>query len=129
MPRRRRGEPSVAFYLHVEQDARRRAEAAGYDRVVPRSRMAREAAALVEGLLAREDRRGDRRVVGHRRGHRPAARRDGWRVLRWRAAPSGSRPWPASFATRCRAGDLTDADAPARVREGVEREGGAATCW
>ena len=43
--------PRLAFYSHVEQDVRRRAEAAGIDRVVPRSRMAREAAALVESLL------------------------------------------------------------------------------
>ena len=43
--------PVVAFYSHVEQEVRRRAEGAGIDRVVPRSRMAREAAALVEGVL------------------------------------------------------------------------------
>ena len=43
--------PRLAFYSHVEQDVRRRAEEAGIDRVVPRSRMAREAAALVESLL------------------------------------------------------------------------------
>ena len=43
--------PRLAFYSHVEQDVRRRAEAAGIDRVVPRSRMAREAAALVDSLL------------------------------------------------------------------------------
>jgi len=43
--------PRLAFYSHVEQDVRRRAEEAGFDRVVPRSRMAREAAALVESLL------------------------------------------------------------------------------
>jgi hypothetical protein len=43
--------PRLAFYSHVEQDVRRRADAAGIDRVVPRSRMAREAAALVESLL------------------------------------------------------------------------------
>jgi hypothetical protein len=45
--------PALAFYAHVEQEVRRRAEAAGIGRVVPRSRMAREAAALVEGMLAR----------------------------------------------------------------------------
>jgi hypothetical protein len=45
--------PTLAFYAHVEQDVRRRAEAAGIRRVVPRSRMARETAALVEGMLAR----------------------------------------------------------------------------
>jgi hypothetical protein len=45
------GLPTLAFYAHVEQDVRRRAQAAGIDRVVPRSRMAREAAELVEGVL------------------------------------------------------------------------------
>jgi len=45
------GLPTLAFYAHVEQDVRRRAEEAGIDRVVPRSRMAREAAALVAGML------------------------------------------------------------------------------
>lgn len=44
------GLPTLAFYAHVEQDVRRRAEEAGIDRVVPRSRMAREAAALVEAM-------------------------------------------------------------------------------
>jgi hypothetical protein len=43
--------PAVAFYSHVEHDVRRRAEEAGIERVVPRSRMAREAAALVEEVL------------------------------------------------------------------------------
>jgi hypothetical protein len=46
------GVPSLGFYSHVEQDVRRAAEAAGYDMVVPRSRMNREGAALVERLLA-----------------------------------------------------------------------------
>jgi hypothetical protein len=45
------GLPRLAFYSHVEQDVRQRAEAAGFERVVPRSRMAREAAALVESML------------------------------------------------------------------------------
>ena len=45
------GIPRLGFYSHVEQDVRRRAEDAGFERVVPRSRMAREAAALVESLL------------------------------------------------------------------------------
>ena len=52
---RERGEldavPTLGFYSHVDQDTRRRAEEAGVSRVVPRSRMARETAALVEGLL------------------------------------------------------------------------------
>ena len=47
------GVPTVAYYLHTDQDTRRRAEEAGYDLVVPRSRMNREAAALVERLLSR----------------------------------------------------------------------------
>ena len=46
------GIPRLGFYSHVEQDVRRRAEDAGFDRVVPRSRMAREAAALVDSLIA-----------------------------------------------------------------------------
>jgi hypothetical protein len=43
--------PRLGFYSHVEQDVRRRAEDAGFERVVPRSRMAREAPALVESML------------------------------------------------------------------------------
>jgi hypothetical protein len=43
--------PVLGFYAHVEQDVRQAAEAAGFTRVVPRSRMAREAPALVEALL------------------------------------------------------------------------------
>lgn len=42
---------TLAFYSHVDAEARRRAERAGFDLVVPRSRMAREGAALVEGLV------------------------------------------------------------------------------
>ena len=45
--------PTLGFYSHVEQDVRRAAEAAGFTRVVPRSRMAREAAALVEARCSR----------------------------------------------------------------------------
>jgi hypothetical protein len=45
------GVPTVAYYLHTDQDTRQRAEAAGYDIVVPRSRMNREAVQLVERLL------------------------------------------------------------------------------
>jgi len=44
--------PSLAFYSHVEADVRDRAQAAGVDLVVPRSRMAREGPALVDRLLA-----------------------------------------------------------------------------
>jgi hypothetical protein len=43
---------TLGFYPHVEVDTRRRAEAAGFDMVVPRSRMNREGAALVERLAA-----------------------------------------------------------------------------
>ena len=46
------GVPVLGFYSHVEQDVRRRAEQAGFDLVVPRSRMNREGAALVERMLA-----------------------------------------------------------------------------
>jgi hypothetical protein len=45
------GVPAVGFYSHVDQDTRLRAEAAGYDVVVPRSRMARETAAVVARAL------------------------------------------------------------------------------
>ncbi|MDQ3722920.1 MAG: hypothetical protein M3376_07615 [Actinomycetota bacterium] len=43
---------TLAFYLHTDVETRRSALAAGCDLVVPRSRMAREGAALVDGLLA-----------------------------------------------------------------------------
>jgi hypothetical protein len=46
------GVPTVAYYLHTDQDTKARAEAAGYDLVVPRSRMNREGPQLVERLLA-----------------------------------------------------------------------------
>jgi hypothetical protein len=42
---------TLAFYSHVEVDVRARAEEAGFDLVVPRSRMAREGGALVDRLL------------------------------------------------------------------------------
>lgn len=45
------GPPTLGFYQHTDVETRRRAEAAGIDLVVPRSRMARELAQLVEGLL------------------------------------------------------------------------------
>ena len=38
-------------YSHVDVETKRRADAAGFDLVVPRSRMAREGAALVERLV------------------------------------------------------------------------------
>ena len=46
------GTRTLAFYLHTDVATRTAALAAGCDLVVPRSRMAREGAALVEGLLA-----------------------------------------------------------------------------
>jgi hypothetical protein len=44
------GARTLAFYSHVEQDTRAAAEEAGFDLVVPRSRMAREMGALVDRL-------------------------------------------------------------------------------
>ncbi|MGI8622155.1 MAG: hypothetical protein ACR2NB_01405 [Solirubrobacteraceae bacterium] len=41
----------LGVYSHVNVEQRERAEAAGFDLVVPRSRMAREGPALVERLL------------------------------------------------------------------------------
>jgi CheY-like chemotaxis protein len=43
---------SLGFFAHVEPEVRERALQAGFDLVVPRSRMAREGARLVDGLLA-----------------------------------------------------------------------------
>ena len=45
------GVPVLGFYSHVNVDTRKRAEAAGVDLVVPRSRLARELPALVQRLL------------------------------------------------------------------------------
>ncbi len=42
---------TLAFYSHVDVDARRRAESASFDLIVPRSRMAREAPGLVAKLV------------------------------------------------------------------------------
>lgn len=47
-----RGTRTLAFYAHVDTAARDRAVEAGFDLVVPRSRMAREGERLVAGLLA-----------------------------------------------------------------------------
>ena len=44
------GLSTLAFYSHVDAAVRERAIQAGFDLVVPRSRMAREGAALVGGL-------------------------------------------------------------------------------
>jgi hypothetical protein len=45
------GVSTLAFYSHVDADVRERATQAGFDLVLPRSRMAREGAALVGGLV------------------------------------------------------------------------------
>ena len=45
------GIPVLGYYSHVKVETRQVAEAAGVDLVVPRSRMARELPALVDGLL------------------------------------------------------------------------------
>jgi hypothetical protein len=42
--------PTLAFYSHVEHDVRTLGEQAGFDLVVPRSRMAREGPQLVARL-------------------------------------------------------------------------------
>lgn len=46
---------TLAFYSHVEADVRTEAERAGFDVVVPRSRMAREGAGLIDRLLAADE--------------------------------------------------------------------------
>jgi DNA-binding NarL/FixJ family response regulator len=43
---------TLGYYAHVDASTRERAERAGFDRVVPRSRMAREGAELVASLAA-----------------------------------------------------------------------------
>ncbi|HEY3729534.1 MAG TPA: hypothetical protein VGL51_20330 [Solirubrobacteraceae bacterium] len=46
------GKPrTLAFFSHVESEVRDAAQRAGFDLVVPRSRMARAAAALVDQLM------------------------------------------------------------------------------
>ena len=50
--RRPAGAPVLAFYSHVETDVKALAQQAGFELVVPRSRMAREGGALVERLSA-----------------------------------------------------------------------------
>jgi hypothetical protein len=47
----RGGVKTLAFYSHVETAVRAAAEEAGFDLVVPRSRMAREGSALIDRLL------------------------------------------------------------------------------
>jgi len=46
------GMRTLGFYSHVDADTRERAEQAGFDQVVPRSRMARESGELVTRLAA-----------------------------------------------------------------------------
>jgi CheY-like chemotaxis protein len=46
------GTATLGIYSHVHHDVKLRAEAAGYDLVVPRSRMMREGAALVDSLAS-----------------------------------------------------------------------------
>jgi len=48
------GVRTLGFFAHVQPEVRERALAAGFDLVVPRSRMAREGAQLVEGLLTKQ---------------------------------------------------------------------------
>ena len=43
---------TLGFYAHVDVSVRERAERAGFDLVIPRSRMAREGAALVASLVS-----------------------------------------------------------------------------
>jgi CheY-like chemotaxis protein len=43
---------TLGFFAHVEPEVRERALQAGFDQVVPRSRMARDGAALVDALAA-----------------------------------------------------------------------------
>ena len=45
------GTPTLGYYSHVDVETRGRALEAGFTRVVPRSRMAREGVGLVDGLL------------------------------------------------------------------------------
>jgi hypothetical protein len=46
------GVPVLGFYPHTDAELRQRAEAAGVDLVVPRSKLVREMPELVDGLLA-----------------------------------------------------------------------------
>ena len=48
---RRDDAATLGFYPHVDVEIRRRAESAGFDLVVPRSRMNREGAELVDRLV------------------------------------------------------------------------------
>jgi hypothetical protein len=46
--------PVLGYYSHVDVETKQRAEAAGVDLVIPRSRMARELVSLAAGLLDSE---------------------------------------------------------------------------
>jgi nucleoside-diphosphate-sugar epimerase len=46
------GLPTLGFYSHVDVETKQRADAAGIDLVVPRSRMSRELPRLLDRLLA-----------------------------------------------------------------------------
>jgi CheY-like chemotaxis protein len=48
------GVRTLGFFAHVQPEVRERALAAGFDLVVPRSRMAREGPQLVTGLLTKQ---------------------------------------------------------------------------
>jgi hypothetical protein len=50
------GVGTLAFYSHVDAEMRVRAEGAGFDMVVPRSRMAREGSVLTAKLARDKDR-------------------------------------------------------------------------
>jgi CheY-like chemotaxis protein len=50
---------TLGFFSHVDTETRERAEQAGFDMVVPRSRMAREGAELVTRLAAEGTPEGD----------------------------------------------------------------------
>jgi DNA-binding response OmpR family regulator len=63
MGRELEGTVTVGFYPHVEQEVRRRADEAGVDVVVPRSRMARDGAGVVERALAGQDSAPDPRTT------------------------------------------------------------------
>ena len=52
----RDGVKTLAFYSHVEVDVRAQAEQAGFDLVIPRSRMAREGARLADPACSRPTR-------------------------------------------------------------------------
>ena len=46
------GARTLGVYSHVDAETRRRAESAGFDLIVPRSRFAREGRTLVEALVS-----------------------------------------------------------------------------